>query len=131
MKTQTITTLFILIALCILGLVIIAFSSITATECVARVKGGSGTVQDPLLIEVEGDAGLTPFLDSLLPFRAVPAIQLSYIGERFYIPGINEYFTESQKLAKAIYLAAILLFIILGFLLTLRLVGKRITIVDR
>ena len=131
MKTQTITTLFILIALCILGLVIIAFSSITATECVARVKGGSGTVQDPLLIEVEGHAGLTPFLDSLLPFRAVPAIQLSYIGERFYIPGINEYFTESQKLAKAIYLAAILLFIILGFLLTLRLVGKRITIVDR
>jgi hypothetical protein len=99
--------------------------------CVARVKGGSGTVQDPLLIEVEGNAGLTPFLDSLLPFRAVSAIELSYVGERFYIPGINDYFLGKQKLAKAIYLVAILLFIILGFWLLLRITGKRITIVDR
>jgi len=131
MKTIAVTTIIILIAICLLGLVIIAFSSVTATECVARVKGGSGTVQDPLRIEVKGNAGLTPFLDSLLPFRAVSSIQLSYVGERFYIPGINEYFEGNQKLAKAIYLSAILLFIILGFLLALRLIGKRITIVDR
>ena len=78
----------------LLGLAIIAFSSVTATECVARVKGGSGTVQDSLRIEVEGNAGLTPFLDSLLPFRAISAIQLSYVGERFYIPGINDYFSS-------------------------------------
>ena len=131
MKTQTIATLFFLIAMCILGLVIIAFSSVTATECIARVKGGSGTVQDPLLIEVEGNAGLIPFLDSLLPFRAVSAIELSYVGERFYIPGINDLFLGKQKLAKIIYLAAVLLFLIIGFWVVLRLAGKRITIVER
>lgn len=131
MKSRAITTLVILIALGILAVVIIAFSSVTATESIARVKGGSGTVEDPLLIEVEGNAGLTPLIDSLLPFRAVPAICLSYVGEKFYVPGINEYFAGNQKLAKAIYLGTILIFIVLGLWLILRLLGKRITIVDR
>lgn len=130
MRTQTIITLFILIAMCVLGLMIVAFSSVTATECVAHIKGGKGTVQDPYIIEIEGNAGLAPLLDSLLPFRAIPAIRLSYVGERFYIPGINECFSGHQKLAKAIYLVAILLFIILGFWGVLRLAGKRIAIDD-
>ena len=30
-------------------------------DCVARVKGVGGTVEDPLGIEVVGNAGLAPF----------------------------------------------------------------------
>ena len=61
-------------------------------DCVARVKGVGGTVEDPLGIEVVGNAGLAPFLDSLIPFRAIPPIRLSYAGERFYIVGMNSFF---------------------------------------
>lgn len=130
MKSRITAIFFALIILCLLGVVILAFSSATAVDCVARVKGGSGTVKDPLCIEVEGHAGLAPIIDSLLPFRAVPAIQLSYTGERFYIPGINKFFLGKQKLARTIYLAIIILFIIFGFWAALRIAGKRIVVVD-
>jgi|GEM_PF-3143850 len=53
---------FALIALCLLAFVIFSFSSVTATNCVARVNGGSGTVEDSLRIEVEGNAGFFSFL---------------------------------------------------------------------
>ena len=130
MKSRKTTIFFVLIVMCFLGLSILAFSSVTAVDCVARVNGGTGTVNDPLRIEVVGNAGLAPLIDSLLPFSAIPSIRMSYAGERFYIPGINECFSGHQKLAKAIYLVAILLFIILGFWGVLRLVGKRIAIDD-
>ncbi len=130
MKSRKITIFFAVIILCLLGVVIIAFSSITAPDCIARIKGGSGTVEDPLLIEIEGNAGLTPFLDSLLPFRVVPAIELSYVGERFYIPGLNDFFQGKQKLARLIYLGVILIFIVSIFLVALRISGKRIILVD-
>ncbi len=130
MTSSKITISFALIALCLLALAIFSFSSVTATNCVARVNGGSGTVEDPLRIEVEGNAGLLPFIDSLLPFRGIPAIQLSYVGERFYIPGINDFFAGKQKLARIIYLAAILLFLIVSSWGVLRMAGKRIVIID-
>ena len=55
MKSSKLTIFFALIVLCFLTLVIFAFSSVTANNCVARVKGGSGTVEDPLRIEHEID----------------------------------------------------------------------------
>ena len=119
-----------LILTCFVGFSILAFSSVTAVDCFARVKGGTGTVEDPLRIEVVGNAGLTPFLDSLIPFRAIPSIQLSYAGERFYIPAINSFFMGKQPLAIAIYLALILLFVVCCFWLALRISGKRLAIVD-
>lgn len=75
---------------------LLTYSSISADGCRARVLGGKGTAADPLRIQVEGDCGLTPFLDSLLPFRAVPAIELSYKGQTFNVPGLNKYFGPSK-----------------------------------
>ena len=130
MKSQKRTILFVLILMCLAGFSILVFSSVTAVDCVARVKGGAGTVEDPLRIEVAGNAGLTPFLDSLIPFRGIPSILLSYTGERFYIPAINSFFMGKQPLAIAIYLAFILLFVVCCFWLVLRMFGKRLAIVD-
>lgn len=130
MKSRKTTIFFVLIVMCFLGLSILAFSSVTAVDCVARVNGGTGTVKDPLRIEVVGNAGLAPLIDSLLPFSAIPSIRMSYAGERFYIPGINDFFLGKQNLAIVIYLITILLFIVFGFWLALRIAGKRIVIVD-
>jgi hypothetical protein len=68
--------------------------------------------------------------DSLLPFSGIPSIRLPYAGERFYIPGINDFFLGKQNLAIGIYLIAILLFIVFGLWLALRIAGKRIAVVD-
>ena len=125
------TIVFFIVAMCSLGLLVITFSSVTATNCIAHVKGGSGTVSDPLLIEVEGNAGLTPVIDSLLPFRAIPAISLSYSGEKFYVPGINKDFLGKQRFATSIYLASIIFLIITCVLGILELTGRRLVIVDR
>ncbi len=130
MKSRKIKILIELMVLCLLGLLILSFSSFSATDCVARVKGGNGTVEDPLIIEVDGNAGLTPFLDSLLPYNAVPSIKLYYVGERFYIPGFNYIFLGKQKPTKIIYLAVILLFLVFVFRVVLRLAGKRIVLID-
>ena len=73
---------------------------------------------------------MAPFIDSLLPFSGIPSIHLSYAGESFYIPGLNDFFLGKQTLAIVIYLATILLFIVSGFWLALRMAGKRIVIVD-
>ena len=130
MKSQKRTIFLVLILTCFVGFSILAFSSVTAVDCFTRVKGGAGTVEDPLRIEVVGNAGLTPILDSLLPFSAIPSIHLSYAGERFYIPAINSFFIGKQPLAIAIYLALILLFVVCCFWLALRISGKRLAIVD-
>ena len=87
-------------------------------------------MEDPLRIEVVGNAGLTPILDSLIPFSAIPSIHLSYAGERFYIPAINSFFMGKQPLAIVIYLTFILLFVVCCFWLVLRMFGKRLAIVD-
>ena len=130
MKSQKRPILFVLILMCLAGFSILVFTSVTAVDCVARVKGGAGTVEDPLRIEVVGNAGLIPLLDSLIPFRAIPSIHLSYAGERFYIPAINGFFMGKQPLAIVIYLTFILLFIVYCFWLALRMFGKRLAIVD-
>ena len=130
MKSQKRTILFVLILMCLAGFSILAFSSVTAVDCFARVKGGAGTVEDPLRIEVVGNAGLIPLLDSLIPFSAIPSIHLSYAGERFYIPAINSFFMGKQPLAIVIYLTFILLFVVCCFWLVLRMFGKRLAIVD-
>jgi len=123
--------LLALLLLGLLGVALLAFSSATATECVAHIKGGSGTVEDPMRIVVEGNAGLFPFIDSLLPFRGIPSIQLSYAGERFYVPGLNPFFAEKQVLAKILYLLSLVLFLAIGTGLLLRLAGKKVVLVDR
>jgi len=130
MKSRKIKLLFEFVVLCLLALLILSFSSFAATDCVARVKGGNGTVADPLIIEVEGNAGLTPFLDSLLPYNAVPSIELYYVGERFYIPGFNYIFLGKHKLTKIIYLAAVLLFLVFIIRVVLRIAGKRVVLID-
>ncbi len=130
MKFAQLSLSLALFILCLLTLLIFTFSSVTASHGVARVKGGSGTVEDPLLIELEGNAGLLPFLDSLLPFRGIPAIELSYVGERFYLPGVNDFFLKKQTLAKIIYLVAIFLFLVFFFITLLKIAGKRIVIID-
>ena len=50
MKSRKTRMFFVLIVMCLLGLLMLAFSSFTAIDCVARVKGGAGTVEDPLRI---------------------------------------------------------------------------------
>lgn len=99
-------------------------------DCVARVKGWGGTVEDPLRIEVVGNAGLSPFLDNLIPFRAIPSTRLSYAGERFYIPGISSFLMGKYLLSIVIYFATILLFVFYCFYLVLRIFGRRIVVVD-
>ena len=128
MKREGFIPLLLLIAICATGILIMAFSSYTATEGSAEVKGGSGTVTDPLQIEVVGNAGLLTFLDSLLLFRGIPAIDLYYSGERFYIPDANSFFAGKQPLAALIYLCLLVIAGILVILFILRLFGKRVTI---
>lgn len=97
MKKRIWLSVALLLGLGLAVLALLTYSSITATGCKAVVLGGAGTVADPLRIEVQGDCGLTPYIDSLLPFRAVPAIELSYKGERFYVPGLNKYFAADKN----------------------------------
>lgn len=87
----------VLVILGVAALGLLTWSSVSSTGCIARVLGGAGTVADPLRIQVEGDCGLTPYIDSILPFRAVPAIELSYKGQTFSIPGLNKYFIDPPK----------------------------------
>jgi len=127
MKYDLTKPLILLLALGLIVFLGLAFSSFTATDCVAHLKGGQGTVDDPLQIEVSGHAGLVPLLDSLLPFRAIPAIDLSYTGNRFDIPGANVIFKSHNIIAQVIYVVLLVIFVMLVLLIILRLLGKRIT----
>ena len=48
-----------------------------AVDCVARVKGGGGTVEDPLRIEVVGNAGLAGTTAVLTPRNVAPILRLN------------------------------------------------------
>jgi|APSaa5957512622_1039677.scaffolds.fasta_scaffold08333_5 hypothetical protein len=98
-------------------------------DCVARVKGGGGLWKIPC-IEVVGNAGLAPFLDNLIPFRAIPPTRLSYAGERLYVPVISSFLMGKYLLSIVIYFATILLFVFYCFYLVLRIFGRRIVVVD-
>ena len=108
---------------------VLAFSSFSATTNTAKVLGGSGTVDDPLKITVFGNAGLMPYIDSPLPFKAIPAIELSYEGESFYVPGFNAFFKDRNLLAKAEYLISLIFLSVTIFVFILRIAGCKIRIV--
>lgn len=129
LKSRIFTIFAIFILLCVTCIMILAFSSYTATENTAKIIGGQGTVENPLKIEVSENAGILPFLDSLLPFKGIPCIELSYTGERFYIPGYNAFFSNKQPLAKLIFLFALITLPYMGLCFILKLTNKKLIIV--
>lgn len=123
-----------IIAVLLLGLAcfaLLAASSAAATDSKARVLGGAGTVQDPLRIQASGEVGLTGLIDSLLPFRGLPAVQIEYSELAFAIPGVNDVFIGRPWLAFAFLATAIIATFLAAFWLVLTLSGRRIKLVKQ
>lgn len=126
---RIIDILIALLVLCILGLVILSFSSFTATDCTALVLGGEGTVEDPLRIMVRGNSGLVSLIDDLFKFKSLPPIAISYSGFEFYVPMFNVFFSGNSFSAKIIYLICLLVCPMVILSLIFRTKGRRIAIV--
>jgi hypothetical protein len=121
-----------IMAVLLLGLAcftLLAASSSAATDSNARVLGGTGTVQDPLRIQASGQVGLTGLIDSLLPFRGLPAVQIEYSELAFAIPGVNDAFIGRPWLAFAFLATAIIATFLAALWLALAFAGRRIKLV--
>ena len=135
MKKPKHLTLAILLGMLLsIGALIVAFSSVTATHCTVRIKGGGGTVENPLQIEVDGNAGILAFLDSLLPFRGIPCVQLSYAGQKVDFPGTsnalyNRVFLGHHMAFLSIYIVLLILFAFFAFLAVMRFLGYGLAII--
>ncbi len=116
--------------LAVAGLAILTASSLASNQCNARVIGGVGTIEDPLVIEVSGDVGLSGLIDSLLPYNGIPSIVLRYRDLSFSIPGINE-FIYYPRLGFAFLVVAIIGAFLAASWLALTLTGRSIKIVKR
>ncbi len=119
-------------ALCALALLcLLTATSVAGQQSTARVLDGAGTVESPLRIEVTGQVGLTGMLDSLLPFRGLPAVQIVYKDLAFPIPGMNEYFIGRPWLAFAFVALSVIAMFWACLSLTLAIVGKKLVLTDR
>jgi hypothetical protein len=113
------------------GLAVVAATSTAAQKTTAKVLGGEGTIKSPLRIEVSGDVGLTGLIDSLLPYRGLPAVQIEYRNLTFSIPGINDLFIGHPWAALAFLVISIIAFFLALVWGVLALFGKRLVLADR
>ena len=105
-------------------------SSLASQQTSARVLGGAGTVSDPLRIEVSGQVGLIGLIDSLLPFRALPGVEVLYRDLSFSVPGLNPLLAGRPWLAFACLAASVLVLFMALAWTALALCGKRLSLVD-
>ena len=120
----------LILILASLGAVAMA-SSLAAQNTAVRVMGGAGTFADPLQIEVSGDVGLAAMIDSLIPYRAIPGMDMYYRHLSFSIPDMNRYFVGRPWLGFACLLVSLLLAFIAVTWTVLAACGKRLLIVSR
>ena len=127
LKDFVLETIFLVIAV----MCLFTAASVASQQTTARVLEGQGTVQSPLRIEVTGEVGLLGLVDSLLPFRGLPSVQIVYKDLSFPILGVNEYFIGRPWLAFWCLVSSVLAVFWLGLSLVLKLFGKRLAVVRR
>ncbi len=129
-QRSTRTALGLILIILALGALFTA-SSLAAQQSTARVLGGAGTVADPLRIEVTGDVGLAGLIDSLLPFDALPSVDMFYRDLAFAIPGLNPLFVGRPWLNLAFLVGSTLTLFWALLWTVLAISGKKLVIRDR
>jgi hypothetical protein len=122
---------FGVLLLAVAGMSLLIASSVTSTECNSRLLGGAGKVEDPLRFEVTGQVGLTGLIDSCLPYRGLPSVQIIYRNLSFAVPGVNEYFIGRPWLGLTFLVSTVIGVFLAAVWLALALAGRKIKIVKR